>query len=107
LFAIEPPSVPMARTCRSPIMPASAASAGIAFFTSGEPSTSAWRVIAPMVSVLPSLLIPARSLIDARSMMSEGDARRSFIVCTSVWPPASSFASPLQSAAASAREVGR
>ena len=54
-------------------MAAIAASAGIAFFTSAECATSAWRVIAPMVTVLPSDLIPARSLMVPRSMMSEGE----------------------------------
>src|SRR5258706_2577754 len=97
----------MARTWRSPIMPASAANAGIAFFTSAECATSAWRAIAPMVTLLPSDLIPPRDWIVPRSMMSEGEARRSFIACTSDWPPASSLASPLASAAASFTLEGR
>ena len=88
-------------------MAAIAASAGIAFFTSAECATSAWRVIAPMVTVLPSDLIPARSLMVPRSMMSEGEDRRSFMACTSDWPPASSFASPFTSAAAASTLDGR
>src|SRR5438270_630945 len=43
----------MLRTWRSPMPPASAASAGIAFLTSGDAATSAWRVIAPIVLLLP------------------------------------------------------
>src|SRR6185436_2019449 len=104
---MEPPQVPIARTWRSPIMPAIAASAGIAFFTSAECATSEWRAIAPTVTLLPSALMPARSLMAPRSMMSEGEDRRSFIAWTSDWPPASSLASPLASAAASFTLEGR
>src|SRR5436190_17334791 len=88
-------------------MPARAASAGIAFFTSAECATSAWRVIAPMVTLLPSDLMPVSSLMVPRSTISEGEARRSFIACTSDWPPARSFASPFASAAASFTLEGR
>src|SRR5687767_5623377 len=88
-------------------MPASAASAGIAFFTSAECATSAWRAIAPTVTVLPSDLMPPRSLMVPRSMMSEGEESRSFIACTSDWPPASSLASPLTRPAASFTLEGR
>ncbi len=83
-------------------MPASAASAGIAFFTSAEPATSACRVMAPMVTLLASTLMPASSLIMPRSTMSEGAARRSFIACTSDWPPARILASALFAASAAA-----
>jgi hypothetical protein len=92
----------MLRTWRSPIVPASAASAGIAFFTSAESATSAWRVMAPTVTVFTSTLMPASSLSMPRSMMSEGAESRSFIACTSDWPPASTLASALFAACAAA-----
>ena len=63
-------------------MPASAASAGIAFCTSVEPATSAWRVMAPISTALPTTLMPESSLIVPRSIRSDGDDRRSFIACT-------------------------
>src|SRR5688572_4039622 len=88
----------MCRTWRSPMMPASAARAGIAFFTSVEPATSAWRVIAPISTALPETLIPASSLMVPRSMRSVGEESRSFIACTRLCPPArylpSSFLEP-------------
>src|SRR5918999_4572372 len=88
----------MWRTWRSPMMPASAARAGIAFLTSGDPATSAWRVIAPISTALPETLMPASSLMVPRSMRSVGEESRSFIACTRLWPPArylpSSFFEP-------------
>src|SRR6266571_3954489 len=85
----------MWRTCRSPIMPASAARAGIAFFTAAEPSTSACRVMAPISTVLAVALIPESSLIKFKSIKSEGDDSRSFIACTRLCPPARYLASDL------------
>src|SRR5918999_2772889 len=83
----------MWRTWRSPMMPASAARAGIAFFTSGEAATSAWRVMAPISTALPEALIPDSSLMVPRSMRSLGDESRSFIACPRLWPPARYLAS--------------
>src|SRR5215831_7512608 len=83
----------MLRTMRSPMPAASAASAGIAFFTSVEAATSAWRVIAPMVTFLLSTLMPERPLMVPRSTTVEGLDSRNFIVATRLCPPASSLAS--------------
>ncbi len=92
----------MLRTIRSPIPAASAASAGIAFLTSADDATSAWRVIAPIVTALPLALIPFSSGISPRSITCPGFASRSFIDAMSVWPPASSFASGFLPSAAAA-----
>src|SRR5688500_11143208 len=78
----------MWRTWRSPIMPASCASAGIAFCTAGAAATSAWRTMAPMLTELASPDSALRSPMAARSMRSLGDERRSFIACTRLCPPA-------------------
>src|SRR5258706_2736897 len=83
----------MLRTMRSPIPPASAASAGIAFLTAAEAATSAWRVIAPSVTALASALMPARSLMPPMSMTFEGFDSRSFIAAIRLWPPARTRAS--------------
>src|SRR5687768_3408738 len=92
----------MWRTCRSPMMPASAARPGIVFCTSFDPATSAWRVIAPISTALAEALMPTSSLIVPRSMRSEGEESLSFIACTRLWPPArylaSSFLDPRASA---------
>src|SRR5882672_1046397 len=92
----------MCRTWRSPIMPASAASAGIAFFTALDEATSAWRTIAPAVTELPSAFSVFRSASAFRSMRSVGEDRRSFIACTRLCPPArylpSLFCAPSESA---------
>src|SRR5574337_113019 len=71
--------VPMLRTIGSPMLPASAASAGIAFFTSGERATWAWVVMAPIVTVLPATVMPFRSATAPRSTSRSADDRRSFI----------------------------
>jgi len=60
------------RTMRSPIMAARRASAGIACCTSFDAATSAWRVIAPMVSALPSTLMPLSSGTPLKSITSAG-----------------------------------
>src|SRR5688572_657883 len=78
----------MWRTWRSPMMPASAASAGMVFCTSFEPATSACRVIAPISTAEPEALMPASSLMVPRSIRSLGAERRSFIACTRLCPPA-------------------
>src|SRR5437879_1318412 len=78
----------MCLTCRSPMMPASEASAGIAFLTALEAATSACRTIAPIVTALLSAFSAFRSPIALRSIRSVGDDRRSFIACTRLWPPA-------------------
>src|SRR3979411_160223 len=78
----------MCLTCRSPMMPASEASAGIAFLTPLEADTSACRTIAPIVTALLSAFSAFRSPIALRSIRSVGDDRRSFIACTRLWPPA-------------------
>src|ERR671914_889634 len=91
------------------MMAASAARAGIAFFTSGVAATSAWRVMAPISTALPEALIPDSSLMVPRSMRSLGDERRNFIACTRLWPPARYLASSFfdASATASLEEEGR
>src|SRR5918992_3736498 len=83
----------MWRTWRSPMMPASAARAGIAFVTSGDAATSACRVMAPISTALPEALIQARSLMKLRSMRSLGEESRSFIAWTRLCPPARYFPS--------------
>src|SRR6516162_5793215 len=85
--------VPRWRTAGSPIMWARSASAGIACRTTGESATSAWRAIAPITSARPFISIPDKPSILLRSMMCDGDASRSFMVGSRVWPPARSFAS--------------
>ena len=89
--------------------PASAASAGIAFFTSADAATSACRVMAPMVTALPSTLMPRSSAIAPRSTRSDGRDRRSFIAAIRLCPPASSLASAFlaMTAAASATDLAR
>ena len=65
-------------------------------------------VIAPIVTAAAARL-DADEILDRCPDRSgpEGEARRSFIACTSVWPPASSLASPFASAAASFTLDGR
>jgi hypothetical protein len=95
LFEIEPPIVPRLRTAGSPIMPAMAASAGRPCLTTGERLTSACRVIAPITIASPASVMPRNDVIAARSIRSDGRARRCFRVGSRVMPPASSFASSL------------
>src|SRR6266850_2414935 len=78
----------MCLTCRSPMMPASEASAGIAFLTPLEAATSACRTIAPIVTAPLSVFSAFRSPIALRSIRSVGEDSRSFIACTRLWPPA-------------------
>src|SRR5690348_9948744 len=85
----------MLRTMGSPICPATAASTGHFDFTAGEDSTWKWVVIAPITSVPPSSLMPARPEILRRSTRCLGWARRSFIAGSRLWPPAKSLASSL------------
>ena len=80
--------VPMLRTIWSPMPPASSASAGMAFCTSAERATVACVVVAPMVTLLPSTLMPFRSAMPPRSTSRSLDDRRSFIAWIRVWPPA-------------------
>jgi hypothetical protein len=89
-------------------MPAIAASAGIPALTTAERLTSTCRVIAPITTVSPSSVMPARPGTAARSISCDGLARRSFSVGSSVMPPATSLASSSPSRpAASARLVAR
>ena len=62
----------------------------IAALTSAEAATSAWRVIAPMVTTLPRRprCRPVCGIAD-RSTSAAGAASRSFMVGSSVMPPAS------------------
>src|SRR5580692_9777719 len=90
---MEPPIVPKWRTAGSPIMPASFASTGIACCTTGEVLTSLCRVMAPMVIERPLISMPDRPSTSDRSTSCEGLARRSFMVGSSVWPPAKILAS--------------
>ena len=79
--------VPLLRTCGSPILPASTASAGIAPCTSADAATAACGVSAPISTASPSTAMPASAAIPARSIRSDGAARRCFIVGSNVWPP--------------------
>src|SRR5260221_159214 len=99
----------MGRPWRSPIMPARAASAGIAFCTALEPATSAWRVMAPISTALPETLIAESSLIVPRSSRWVGEDSRSLMACTGLSPPARKRASvlPLINATASFELAGR
>ena len=76
----SPPIVPMLRTCRSPMPSASAASAGIARFTSVDAATSAWRVIAPITMASPSLRMPVQvgdaRQVDERARLREAQLHR-------------------------------
>ena len=89
-------------------MPASSASAGMAFLTSAELATVTWRVSALMVTTPSLTSMPRRSPSFDRSMMSDGEARRCFIVGSSVMPPASNLPSAClpASVAASATVAG-
>jgi hypothetical protein len=49
--------------------------------------------MAPIVTVLPSTLIPRSSATSRRSTRSDGEVRRNFIDAINVCPPASNFAS--------------
>ena len=69
------------------MVPARAASAGIAFFTTSEAATSAWVMAAPMVTPSPAAAMPRSSGNRPMSIRSVGAARRCFIVGISVWPP--------------------
>ena len=60
MLASDPPIVPRLRTAGSPMLPASAASAGSVFVIAGELATSKCRVIAPMVIVSAFALIPVQ-----------------------------------------------
>src|SRR6218665_1576398 len=75
LWATEPPSVPRARTWRSPICAARSASAGMAACTSALRATSTWRVIAPMTRALPARRMPASSSMPSRAMTCPGLVR--------------------------------
>ena len=101
--------VPRLRTCRSPMLSARSANAGILAHTSALPATSAWGVMAPMVTVSPSTVIPLSSAMLPRSTTSDGLARRSFRIGSSVWPPARKVPSPapLIATAASSSDDGR
>ena len=67
---------------------ASSASAGSAFFTSAEAATSAWQVIAPITTSLPSTLMPFSAATAPRSIRSLGAASRSLSEGSSDMPPA-------------------
>ena len=64
----------------------------MAFFTSAEPATSAWVVIAPIVTLPPATRM-AESPRPARSTSIEGLASRCFSTGMKVMPPASALAS--------------
>ena len=78
----------MLRTIGSPIRPASSASAGMAFFTSAERATVACVVIAPMVTLPASTLMPLSSAMPPRSTSVLLCDSRSFIAWIRLWPPA-------------------
>ena len=88
--------VPRLRTAGSPIIEASAASPGILACTSFEAATSACGVIAPMVMVAPSSVMPLRDPSFDRSTSATGLASRCFIVGISVMPPATSLLSSIE-----------
>ena len=67
---------------------ASVASAGIASFTTFDAATSAWRIIAPITTLSPSLRMPFISAMPERSTSVLGWASRIFIAATRLWPPA-------------------
>ena len=71
------------------------ANAGIAARTTSLAATSACRTMAPISITSPSSLMSARPSIFEMSTISDGLARRIFIVGSSVMPPANSFASSL------------
>ena len=77
--------------------------------TSAEVATSAWRVMPPITTLLPSTLMPASSLMPPRSTTSLGLARRCFSVGIRVMPPdmARPSALPLSRPTASASDFGR
>ena len=84
---MEPPSVPRLRTWASPIIPAKSARAGTAPRTAADAATSAWRVIAPISTLSPTVM-PAIPSMPPRSITSVGAARRAFNVGINVIPPA-------------------
>ena len=88
-----PPIVPRLRTIGSPMSAAASGRSGHAAFSSSENSIVRCVVIAPIVIASPSRVMPCSSFTPARSTSVDGLASRSFIVGTSEWPPASSFAS--------------
>ena len=55
--------------------------------TAAEPATSAWGVMAPTVTMSPTVM-PLRPSMPARSTTSVGAASRCFRVGMSVMPPA-------------------
>ncbi len=99
--------VPQLRTWRSPMLPAKAASAGIACCTSFDAATAACVVMAPIFTVPPDTVMPCSSLTPPRSTSAAGAARPSFIAASNDWPPASSLASaPPAARAASPTDDG-
>ena len=76
----EPPTVPRLRTIGSAMTRSASMKIGKCSATSGDDSTSAWRVIAPIRSSPPAMLMSARSVRSLTSMSTSGRARRSFII---------------------------
>jgi len=56
-------------------------------------ATAACVVPAPMVTLPPATLMPLSSAMPPRSTTADGAMSPSFMVCSSVWPPAISLAS--------------
>ena len=102
-WASEPPMVPRWRTAGSPTIEATWANRGQAWANSDECSRVLWLVIAPMLTVSPSTVIPRRSSIPPTSTRTPGGANRNFISGICDWPPASTLASsPCSARAATA-----
>src|SRR2546421_6370605 len=101
--------VPRFLTCGSPIDAATSHRPGMVERTSAQCATWSWVVMAPMSTPVAFFWMPRSSATRERSTMTFGLASRSFMVGSSVCPPASSLASPLpaRSLAASATDCGR
>jgi hypothetical protein len=107
-LAIEPPMVPTLRTIGSPMPPARSASAGMAFCTSAERATVACVVIAPMVTLPPSTLMPFRSAMPPRSTSAFAGRQAQLHGLDQRLAAGQVAASlPLAAAAAAARSPGR